>query len=413
MNQINRKNNKNKRKWMQILAVVLALLFVFSSFQQLSQTAYAQEDVWTEEAATETTETTKEEDKYASLFEDVNLTGVWADDLVTIARTQKDYKESTDDVEITEDYAVKGFTIFGDWAGNPYMDWNSAFVGFSLIYAQIPDTAVPYNKDPSEWAEKLNEKGLLKAADDYTPKKGDLIFFKAKDEPVTEEDTDAVTKEDDTAESNPDESGPDDETPADPDVIEESVTPEIVTEPVVTEPEETEPIETEPEETEPVVTEPEETEYTDTEESIDTSTWTEPEEAAFENDAPAIEMEDDADPQDTAAPAEEVGMSGRAPASRSGMQALSPSAKVITRLLTAEDEQNKKEDELKESIKDFISVGIITKVDKKEGTITVIAGDMDDAVKEQTYKLTDETIAAYAKIPSNSKSGGYARSMKP
>lgn len=106
-----------------------------------------------------------------------DLTGNWADDLVAVAQTQLDYEESTNNYTVTEEGEMKGITRFGQWYGDPYGDWDAMFVSFCLNYAEIPQTAVPYGDDCAEWASNLSYAGLYRSTDNYSPVKGDIVFF--------------------------------------------------------------------------------------------------------------------------------------------------------------------------------------------------------------------------------------------
>ena len=106
-----------------------------------------------------------------------SLTGNWADDLVAVAQTQLGYAESTRNYMVTETGEMKGITRFGQWYGNPYGDWDAMFVSFCLNYAGIPQTAVPYGYDCAEWTTSLSYAGLYRSAGNYSPIKGDIVFF--------------------------------------------------------------------------------------------------------------------------------------------------------------------------------------------------------------------------------------------
>lgn len=106
-----------------------------------------------------------------------SLTGNWADDLVAVAQTQLGYAESTRNYMVTETGEMKGITRFGQWYGNPYGDWDAMFVSFCLNYAGIPQTAVPYGYDCAAWAASLSYAGLYRSAGNYSPIRGDIVFF--------------------------------------------------------------------------------------------------------------------------------------------------------------------------------------------------------------------------------------------
>lgn len=119
-----------------------------------------------------------------------NLTGNWAEDLVSVAESQLNYKESTKNFTLSEDgETTKGYTRYGAWYGNEYGDWDAMFVSFCLYYADIPSTNFIYAAGSQTWKEELNKLGKYQDASDYTPKKGDVIFLKEDSEST---DTDKV-----------------------------------------------------------------------------------------------------------------------------------------------------------------------------------------------------------------------------
>lgn len=81
----------------------------------------------------------------------VELTGIWADDIVSIAQTQLGYEESIQNYIVTEDGEMKGITRYGQWYGDPYGDWSGMFASFCLNYAQIPASAVPRGEYCQDW----------------------------------------------------------------------------------------------------------------------------------------------------------------------------------------------------------------------------------------------------------------------
>ena len=106
----------------------------------------------------------------------VTLTGVWADDVIAIARSQLGYEESTKNYKVRDDgKTIDGYTRYGDWYGDPYGKWCAMFVSFCLNYAEIPESVIPYESSCSSWIQKLN--ALYEDASDYSPAKGDIIFF--------------------------------------------------------------------------------------------------------------------------------------------------------------------------------------------------------------------------------------------
>lgn len=109
----------------------------------------------------------------------VTLTGVWAEDLIAIAESQLGYQESIQNYMVTDGGDTKGITRYGQWYGDPYGDWCAMFVSFCLHYAQIPDSAVPYDAGCQHWLQTLSQPqyALYHATLEYAPTAGDIIFF--------------------------------------------------------------------------------------------------------------------------------------------------------------------------------------------------------------------------------------------
>ena len=118
-------------------------------------------------------------------FANVELTGVWADDVLAIAKTQLGYTESTKNYIVQSDgETIKGYTRYGAWYGIPYGDWCAMFASFCIHYAQVED--MPLGSACRLWIEDLEEVGLYEAAAEHTPQPGDLIFFAFDEEGVSD-----------------------------------------------------------------------------------------------------------------------------------------------------------------------------------------------------------------------------------
>jgi len=103
-------------------------------------------------------------------------TGVQADDLVSLAKSQLGYSESTKNYRAADDGTLNGYTRYGAWYGNEYGAWNAMFVCFCLHYAGIPASRFPYASGCYAWTAKLQDAGLWRDGG-YSPKKGDVVFF--------------------------------------------------------------------------------------------------------------------------------------------------------------------------------------------------------------------------------------------
>ncbi len=111
-----------------------------------------------------------------------DLTGNWAKDVIALAKSQLGYKESGNNIstvdESTFDQAIiSGYTRYGDWYGDCYMEWSSVFVNFCLHYAGVDKEYFPYSADCAQWVEQLSQSDLLS----NTPAVGDILFFRKGD----------------------------------------------------------------------------------------------------------------------------------------------------------------------------------------------------------------------------------------
>lgn len=121
-------------------------------------------------------------DVWESRFASVPLSGEWDRDLLKIAETQLGYTESQRNFDAVldengEGYTLKGWTRYGAWYGIPYGDWCAMFISFCLNYADIPESAIPYDCATTTWIDSLSARGMYAPAGSYDPKPGDLIFF--------------------------------------------------------------------------------------------------------------------------------------------------------------------------------------------------------------------------------------------
>ena len=123
-------------------------------------------------------------------FDDLELSGNWAQDLVLVAATQQGRGESPNNFEaILNDagdaWVLNGYTRYGAWYGAPYAEeWSAMFVSFCLRYAGIPTENVPNNPTAALMAESFS-KGELFVGRGYVPAVGDLIFFDTVHDDVT------------------------------------------------------------------------------------------------------------------------------------------------------------------------------------------------------------------------------------
>lgn len=73
------------------------------------------------------------------------LSGLWTEDLLTVAQSQLGYEQSEKNFELDADdgQTVRHYTRYGKWYGNPYGEWDVMFLSYCLNYAGIPQSAIP------------------------------------------------------------------------------------------------------------------------------------------------------------------------------------------------------------------------------------------------------------------------------
>ena len=108
-------------------------------------------------------------------------TGVWADDIVMVAKTQLGYKESEKNFIKDAQGNTYGWNRYAAWAGvDPYSDWCTLFILFCEDYAWIDRNLIPATTSlgVEGWVDALKTAGRYQeAAGNYSPKAGDLVFF--------------------------------------------------------------------------------------------------------------------------------------------------------------------------------------------------------------------------------------------
>lgn len=143
----------------------------------LEEHTHTEHDAGDPEADVETQE------QWEQTFGDVRLTGDWRQDVLTIAKTQMGYTESTRNYIVWEDGTKHGYTRYGDWYGSPYGDWCAMFVSFCIHYAEVE--GMPLNAGCQTWIAELETEDLDlyrwahsdEPDEQYTPVPGDLIFY--------------------------------------------------------------------------------------------------------------------------------------------------------------------------------------------------------------------------------------------
>lgn len=122
--------------------------------------------------------------KYYRQLRQVRLTGNPRTDIVAVARSQVGYQEGDSENELSgEIYGGDNFTEYGHWYDMQDM-WCAMFVSWCADTAGISTDVIPshsYTPDGLRW---FAERGLAFTRADvqsrkYTPKPGDLVYFKS------------------------------------------------------------------------------------------------------------------------------------------------------------------------------------------------------------------------------------------
>lgn len=118
-------------------------------------------------------------------------TVVWetstAETVIAVARSQLGYMESTLNFEVDLHGIRRGITRYGQWYGNPYGDWSAMFASFCLHYAGAED--LPANAGPESMRLEWEQAQLYRAAEEYSPQPGNLIFLRSDPNEEAEQTT--------------------------------------------------------------------------------------------------------------------------------------------------------------------------------------------------------------------------------
>ena len=110
------------------------------------------------------------------------LTGMWNEDLLTVAQGQLGYEQSEKNFKLDTDdgVTVRHYSRYGQWYGNPYGAWDVMFLSYCLNYAGVPQTVVPQRAGTQALRSELRGSDWLKdAADMEQILPGDIVFYDA------------------------------------------------------------------------------------------------------------------------------------------------------------------------------------------------------------------------------------------
>lgn len=91
------------------------------------------------------------------------LTGMWNEDLLTVAQGQLGYEQSEKNFKLDTDdgETLRYYTRYGQWYGNPYGEWDVMFLSYCLNYANIPQRAIPQRASTLALRSELRSTGYL------------------------------------------------------------------------------------------------------------------------------------------------------------------------------------------------------------------------------------------------------------
>lgn len=122
--------------------------------------------------------------KYYRKLQQVKLTGDPRTDIVAVARSQVGYQEGNSENHLTgEVYGADNYTEYGSWYGLQNL-WCAMFVSWCAAQAGIATDTIPSHCATPEGLSWFAARGLAYTREEirtrkYTPKPGDLVYFKS------------------------------------------------------------------------------------------------------------------------------------------------------------------------------------------------------------------------------------------
>jgi len=111
-----------------------------------------------------------------------DTTGIWAEDIVNIARSQIGNGESERNYLVSDDGQTRnGITRYGQWYGNPYGDWSAMFVMFCLNYVEVPEETVPWSPGVHNMMRLALDQDILHDVDTFVGITGNILFLDTDD----------------------------------------------------------------------------------------------------------------------------------------------------------------------------------------------------------------------------------------
>ena len=109
----------------------------------------------------------------------VALNGNWAEDLLTVAKSQLDYQQSDKNfkLDVEDQQVLRGYSRYGAWYGNPYGAWDVMFLSYCVHFAGVPQTVVPQRAGVMALHSDLRGSQWLTDADGSTARPGDIVIY--------------------------------------------------------------------------------------------------------------------------------------------------------------------------------------------------------------------------------------------
>ena len=108
------------------------------------------------------------------------MTGNWAEDLLSVAKTQLDYEQSEKNFEIdpADGVTLRYYSRYGQSYGNPYGEWDVMFLSYCLKYAGIPQSAIPQEASVLALRSSMSDMDwLLDGEDGSAADVGDIVIY--------------------------------------------------------------------------------------------------------------------------------------------------------------------------------------------------------------------------------------------
>ncbi len=111
---------------------------------------------------------------------DAVISGDWAEDLLSVAKTQLGYEQSEKNFELddADGVTLRYYSRYGQSYGNPYGEWDVMFLSYCLKYAGIPQSAIPQEASVLALRSSMSDMDwLLDGEDGSAAQPGDIVIY--------------------------------------------------------------------------------------------------------------------------------------------------------------------------------------------------------------------------------------------